>query len=137
MGRLPCEKLVIGSDDGRNMLGHSLTLTSSSGEQVETVDRPGSYQAHLEAIAAEGRRSFPVSARRLCSVDGGDRTSPGVEDVVRYGAELAALSRDDVVIITAKRRSQIAEWYWYTALVQRPLNSLLRRSWYTAHRASD
>lgn len=53
-------RLVVRGDAGtlsvRNPLspqrGHLLTLSSSSGEHVETVDGPSSYQAQLEAVAA-------------------------------------------------------------------------------------
>lgn len=67
----PVARLVVRGDAGtlsvRNpvvpQLGHALTSTNSSGERVETVDGPSSYQAQLEAVvAALNGRSFPLPA---------------------------------------------------------------------------
>lgn len=63
----PLARLVVRGDLGtlrvRNplapQLGHSLTVEDSTGEHVETVDGPSTYQAQIEAVAsALGGRPF-------------------------------------------------------------------------------
>jgi predicted dehydrogenase len=56
----PVARLVVRGDKGtlsvRNpvapQMGHSMTLTTSTGERVETVDGPSSYEAQLKAVVA-------------------------------------------------------------------------------------
>jgi hypothetical protein len=65
----PVARLVVRGDKGtlsvRNpvapQMGHSMTLTTSTGERVETVDGPSSYEAQLKAVVASlNGASFPL-----------------------------------------------------------------------------